>query len=174
MTRQSGVALVVRPQNRDFITEVTKQMRHVHDIPKLLLKFKKGEAFHAEWLKLYTTLDAGLPIVDMIHSFVNEDVDRDEADKEFLSTLLSQFNLHDPHSIFHQLQCAIDFDASGTSDCSTSSSSATVLKDGYDACLDQHRSTFESLELQLTRAGHRVLEMVPLLQNVCVEYISQV
>jgi DNA mismatch repair ATPase MutS len=42
-SRQRGVSLVVRIENRDFITEVSKLLRHVHDISKILLRIKKVE-----------------------------------------------------------------------------------------------------------------------------------
>lgn len=167
--RQNGVEMVLRPQNRDFISDTTKLLRHVHDIPRLLMKFKKGEASLSDWFKLYTTLEKGLSIMDLITSFVRDatDCNHHAADKEYLSNLISNFDFHAPCDIFHTLQVAIDFDSSG-------SEGHAVIKDGYDACLDQHRNIFDSLELRLTKACHQVLQVVPLLQNVSVEYVSQV
>lgn len=43
--RQMGVDLVVRIDNRDFITDVSKLFRHVHDVPKILLRIKKVEGY---------------------------------------------------------------------------------------------------------------------------------
>lgn len=41
--RQDGVAMVVRTKNIDFVSSLCKHMRHVHSMPKALLKIKKAQ-----------------------------------------------------------------------------------------------------------------------------------
>ena len=47
--RQQGVAIVVAPENREFVTEIQKHMKHVADIPRILLRIKKVESGQPEW-----------------------------------------------------------------------------------------------------------------------------
>ena len=49
MERQSGIAMVITVQNRDYILKVTKALRHIYDMPKLVLRIKKAESSHLEW-----------------------------------------------------------------------------------------------------------------------------
>lgn len=81
--------------------------------------------------------------------------------------LLDQVNLQIPQEVFERLQSAIDFESS-------METGATTIKDGYDAELDQIRNVFDSLESFLTQAAHQILEIVPLLQNISVEYVPQI
>lgn len=74
--RQDGVALVVRLSNRDFIGDVSKLLKKIHDIPRILLRIKKVEATHVEWCRLYSSLEAALPILDLITNFVGDSENR--------------------------------------------------------------------------------------------------
>lgn len=51
---------------------------------------------------------------------------------------------------------------------------SVYIRPGYDEQLDRERELFDNLEGELTAAAHRVLEQVPLLQHVSVEYVPQI
>jgi DNA mismatch repair protein MSH5 len=141
-------------------------LRKIHDIPRILLRIKKVEATHVEWCRLYSSLEAALPILDLITTFV-DDIDREECDRSFIRRMLDQSNQQIPQEVFERLQSAIDFESS-------METGSTIIKDGYDATLDQIRNVYDRLESFLTQAAHQILEIVPLLQNISVEYVPQI
>lgn len=165
--RQDGVAMTARPTNRDFVTDISKLLRKIHDIPRMLLRIKKVEATHVEWCRLYSSLEAALPILDIMTTFENDAENREECDRDFIHVLLEGVNIEIPHSVFERLQCAVDFQGS-------MEKGATTIKDGYDTQLDHMRNVYDSLENFLTQAAHQILEIVPLLQNISVEYVPQI
>lgn len=165
--RQDGVAMTARPTNRDFVTDISKLLRKIHDIPRMLLRIKKVEATHVEWCRLYSSLEAALPILDIMTNFENDTENREECDRDFIHVLLEGVNIEIPHSVFERLQCAVDFQGS-------MEKGATTIKDGYDTQLDHMRNVYDSLENFLTQAAHQILEIVPLLQNISVEYVPQI
>jgi len=168
--RQNGVSLVLRQENRDFISEINKYMRHINDIPRLLLRIKKAEAKCNDWIKLYTSLDAAIPIIELMISFLSDN-NKNEQDKMYIDNMLgilgTQEGFHAIITIFDKLKVSIDFDSS-------QNIGEILIACGYDQQLDTYRRTYDSLEFQLTEAAHRVLEMIPLLETVSVEYIPQI
>lgn len=165
--RQNGIALVVRPINIDFISDISKLMRKIHDIPRILLRIKKVEATQIEWCRLYSSLEAALPILDIIGTFLNDTENRAASDRDYIESILSDVNLQSIQSVFEMLQSSIDFQSS-------METGATTIKDGYDSQLDHTRNIYDSLETFLTQAAHEILETVPLLQNISVEYVPQI
>jgi DNA mismatch repair protein MSH5 len=166
-SRQDGVAMTTRSTNLDFVTDISKLMRKIHDIPRMLLRIKKVEATHVEWCRLYSSLEAALPILDIMTTFKNDKENREECDRDFIYVLLEGVNIEVPHSVFERLQCAVDFQES-------MEKGTTTIKDGYDTQLDHMRNVYDSLENFLTQAAHQILEIVPLLQNISVEYVPQI
>ena len=165
--RQNGVALVVRSQNRDFITDLSKLLKKVHDIPRILLRIKKVEATHVEWCRLYSSLEAALPIIEITAAFLDDSENREKCDIDFIEEMLQDINLETAASVFARLQSAIDFGGS-------METGVTTIKDGYDSQLDHIRNVYDSLESFLTQAAHQILDIVPLLQNLSVEYVPQI
>lgn len=165
--RQNGVALVVRSQNRDFITDLSKLLKKVHDIPRILLRIKKVEATHVEWCRLYSSLEAALPIIEITAAFLTDVENREKCDIDFMEDMLQDINLETAASVFARLQSAIDFRGS-------METGVTAIKDGYDSQLDHIRNVYDSLEGFLTQAAHQILDIVPLLQNLSVEYVPQI
>lgn len=166
-SRQDGVAMTARSTNRDFVADISKLLRKIHDIPRMLLRIKKVEATHVEWCRLYSSLEAALPILDIMTTFENDTENREECDRAFIHALLEGINIEIPHSVFESLQCAVDFQGS-------MEKGTTTIKDGYDTELDHMRNVYDSLENFLTQAAHQILEIVPLLQNISVEYVPQI
>jgi DNA mismatch repair ATPase MutS len=41
LERQDGVAMAARADNIDFLSNITKYLRKIHDLPKLILRIKK-------------------------------------------------------------------------------------------------------------------------------------
>ncbi len=50
--RQNGIGMAVRQENRDFVTEIVKLLRKIHDLPRLMLRMKKAEVFNQNFPKL--------------------------------------------------------------------------------------------------------------------------
>ena len=161
LRRQDGVALIVRPENREFVSEITRYMKHVHDIPRILLRIKKVESGQQEWCRLYSSLEAAIHILDLTSSFTrsyddgnNESssltsADERVADRQYMAELLQSIQCESIRMIFERISRAIDLDASmelGT----------TTIREGYDTQLDQIRNVYDSLESYLTRAAHEV------------------
>lgn len=90
LRRQSGVALVVRPENLDFVGYIAKLQHHIFGVPSLLLRFKKAAATASEWDKLHKTLRHGLLLFDAMVQFTRQE--RPHPDKEFLLSLVGDFN----------------------------------------------------------------------------------
>lgn len=161
---------MIRQQNRDFIAEVNKYMRHIHDIPRLLLRIKKAEAKCNDWIKLYSSLDSAIPIIELLISFLRDN-EKNEQDKIYIENILGVFGTQQHFtsilSIFDLLKESIDFEASHDI-------GEVLIACGYDQQLDDFRRTYDSLEFQLTESAHKVLEMIPLLETVSVEYIPQI
>jgi len=168
--RQNGVSLVIRQHNRDFITDINKNMRHIHDIPRLLLRIKKAEAKYNEWIKLYSSLEAAIPIVELMITFLR-DKDKNDEDKNYIEHMLGMVGTQEGFgniiSIFDQLRESIDFEASHNT-------GEILIACGYDQQLDDFRRIYDSLEFQLTIAANKVLDIFPLLEAVSVEYIPQI
>jgi DNA mismatch repair ATPase MutS len=70
--RQSGIAMTLRNSNIDMIKTISRLLKRVSDLPKLLLRIKKAVNKSLEWFKLYQTLDAGLQIAELIMIFINK------------------------------------------------------------------------------------------------------
>eukprot|EP01041_Mallomonas_annulata_P008542 gene8542-17619_t len=165
LDRQNGIAMAVRSGNMDFVSDVCKLMRKVHDIPRLLLRIKKVAATPVEWMRLYHSLEAGLPIVDLLEAFLSQT--RDESDQSYVRELLGQCTTQVARQVFEALRRSIDFNAS-------QDSGVLTLLSGYDDVLDSLRDRFDGLESLLTDAAHVILEEIPLLSRVSVEYVPQV
>ncbi len=60
-------------QNRDLSVEIGKNLRHVHDILKLILRIKKVEALVGDWHKLYIALESSLSILSIIHRYCSDE-----------------------------------------------------------------------------------------------------
>jgi len=165
LQRQQGVALTARAANRDFVRAIVAQLRHFHDVPRLILRVKKVEATFAEWSKIHSSLVSSLKIMDHIHWFVQSATDAEDG--AYISYLIRHIDAKAIHFVTQQLQGAIDF--------AQSEAEATIVFNlGYDESLDRLRHVYDHLETYMIQAAHKVLEIVPSLQNVSVEYIPQV
>lgn len=164
--RLDGVGLVVCQTNRDFISDVVKLLRHVHDLPRTLLRIKKVEATYVDWCRLQSTLEAALGVCEQMSHFTQQG-DKAEDHRQYIDGLLSPISTQSVYQAHQLVTHAIDTKESF-------STQSVVIRHGYDAQLDHERELFENLESELTEAAHRVLEQVPLLQHVSVEYVPQI
>ena len=158
LRRQDGVALIVRPENREFVGEITRLMKHIHDIPRILLRIKKVESGQQEWCRLYRSLESAIQILDFTTSFTRDydysnesstTSDDRVADRQYIADLLQSIQYETIRTIYERIARAIDFDASVEL-------STTTIREGYDKQLDQIRNVYDSLESYLTRAAHEV------------------
>ena len=84
-----------------------------------------------------------------------------------MGALLGGYDPSTALQLYQRLQLLVDLDAS-------LAEKRLVIHEGYDRLLDQMRGVFMGLEGRLTRAAHGILEELPLLQSVSVEYVPQV
>jgi DNA mismatch repair protein MSH5 len=161
--RQRGVALVVRSTNREFIKGIAGMFRHVHDVPRLILRIKKVEATQVEWYKIHSSLQASLRIVDQFALFVDADSGKDQADIDFLKGLCQHLDVQIVQGAVHCLEEAIDFEIAETVLKGTGQGAVTI-REGYDAFLDQQRTLYDNIEKYLVEAAHKILDIVPLLE----------
>lgn len=169
--RQHGVALVVRSINRDFIKIIRGHLHHIADIPRLLLRIKKVESSYHEWCKIHTTLQNSIRIMETILTFIAEAIESNSNpdDVFFLQSVCDSLDLSTIASIVAILDRAIDFSTP-----QDIGSTTVIINEGYDEILDQQKILYDNIEKHLSEAAHRVLDIVPLLETLSVEYLPQV
>eukprot|EP01038_Epipyxis_sp_PR26KG_P012141 gene12141-16255_t len=168
LNRQKGVSLAIRANNRPIIEAITPLLRHFHDLPRLILRVKKVEANCTDWCKVHTSIISGLKIMDYLYSFIhNRPNETDLNDINYIKELIEYLDVTLIKQFSVALDEAIDFNESG-------SEGYIIINRGFDSELDELRHVYDNLEECLIEAAHRVLDAVPLLENVAVEYIPQV
>lgn len=148
---------------------ITNNFRHIHDVPRLLLRIKKVEATHLEWSKIHSSLVHSFKVMDCIFSFLDE-TNREPDDVYYLHSLCENLHMMTLQSVIGMLEESIDFD----SDTNNTTGGSVLIKEGYDETLDKHRKIFDNIEVYLVEAAHKVLDVVPLLESLSVEYVPQV
>ena len=154
--RQTGVSLVARQSNRDFICGCSSLLRHFHDLPRLLLRVKKVEATHVDWCKIHTSMLTAQKLLDHLSGFVTSPL-TDPGDGAYIRELFESVDFSAVQTLTQILSDAIDFNES-------EAESSVVFREGYDAALDRMRQVYDQLETHLIQAAHRVLEIAPLVQ----------
>jgi DNA mismatch repair ATPase MutS len=163
--RQDGIQFVIRSENADIICELAKCLRKIHSIPQLLVRIRRSEATYKEWVHLFKSLQNGLTMIEYIIMFINQDRHRDDI--SWLSALLEGLDVDVCRDSLELLHSCIDIEGS------VGMKQLAILP-GYDAVLDYRRQLYDNLESIMTDAARKVLDIQPLLQNVSVEYMSQV
>ena len=51
--RQDGVSIFVRSTNGDVVKNISGFLKHVSDIPRLILRIKKVESSYVDWCIIY-------------------------------------------------------------------------------------------------------------------------
>lgn len=134
--------MVVRSSNRDFIKSISDHMRHVADIPRLLLRIKKAEASFSEWCKIHSSLLNSLRIMENVLRFVDGDGDSgDPDDVFFLQSICEPLDMQSIVAIISILEDSIDFDRE-----QEMGNAVIFIREGYDETLDMQRNLFENLE----------------------------
>lgn len=106
--------------------------------------------------------------MDSIFSFL-DDTNSKPDDVFYLHSLCEPLDVMTLQSVIGMLEESIDFD------CDTNTIGGSVLiKEGYDETLDKHRRVFDNIEVYLVEAAHKVLDVIPLLESLSVEYVPQV
>lgn len=154
LERQNGVSMVVTVQNRDYILKVTKALRHIYDMPKLVLRIKKAESSYLEWGKLYSSLESALLIISNTMLFMHN-TDR-ESDREYLASLTHGIN-HDALQAFYvRLGTVINVKESAEQQ-------QIVINNGFDSLLDQLMALMDRLPTILADTTDALLELCPLI-----------
>ena len=134
--------MVVRSSNRDFIKSISDHMRHVADIPRLLLRIKKAEASFSEWCKIHSSLLNSLRIMENVLRFMDGDSDNGEPDDVFfLQSICEPLDMQSIVAIISILEDSIDFDRE-----QEMGNAVIFIREGYDETLDMQRTLFENLE----------------------------
>lgn len=150
--------MVVRSSNRDFIKSISDHMRHVADIPRLLLRIKKAEASFSEWCKIHSSLLNSLRIMENVLRFVDDDGDSrgDPDDVFFLQSICEPLDMQSIVTIISIMEDSIDFDRE-----QEMGNAVVFIREGYDETLDMQRTLFENLEevalpISLINAFHTI------------------
>ena len=165
LTRQDGIDVLMRPENAEHVSRLTKLLRRVHDMPKLMLRIKKVLATHKDWCKLVEAMAAALHIFEEISAFYNDAVY--DMDRRFALGLLSPEDVRAVRTVYAALHLAIDVPA-------TAASGEICILPEYSVELDELIATYDSLEGYLTEAAKSILQAMPLLNHVAVEYVPQI
>jgi DNA mismatch repair protein MSH5 len=165
LSRQDGIEVLMRNENQDYVTNISKILKKVHDMPKLILRIKKVVASYKEWCNLLSALRAALQIFEEISAFSHH-VTKD-IDKRFIYGLFAPHDVQTLRNVFSALQAAIDIEAS-------LNAGELVIVSGYSAELDKLSDIYNNLETFLTEAARSILESAPLLNHVAVEYVPQI
>lgn len=159
--------MAVRIQNLDFTSEVSKHLRRVHDLPRLILRVKKVLATVLDWMKFTQTLEAATKILDIMVDFSVDTCDRAQEDISYVRGLLTDIDVNVIRGLCSTLDAMIDFEKSQTEN-------ILCICEDQDYELDRLRVIYDGLDEQLVDAAKQVLEECPLLQYVSVEYMPQI
>lgn len=154
--RQLGVALMKDPLNREFVKATAALLRHVHNLPKLLLRVKKVEATHSDWGKIYSTLAISVKILEHVAAFCQDNIIALKY-QQYLREMYEAISSECVRNLAEELDHHIDFPESMLEE-------AVILRDGCDPVLDNLRHKYANLEQHLVGAAHQILQEVPLLQ----------
>ncbi len=167
--RLNAVGILMKPANRPFVIEVEKYLRHIQNIPKVLLRIKKVESTFNDWAKVLVSLENGTQILQLIVQFINDE-DNDFSDKLYLQNLIADINILEIQEFSHNLGLMFDFKQPQAN---LADNNRFIIKEGFDSQYDKLRFTFDSLDQYLVTAAHKVLDVTPLLNTIRVEYIQQ-
>jgi DNA mismatch repair protein MSH5 len=162
LNRQDAIQMTMANDNVDYISNVSKLLKHIPDLPRLILKIKKVTATYREWRLIDKGLSVGIDILRMSTMLLHQR----RLSSTPLAAIFSQVNVNALNDLSEYFRVAIDFDSS-------EEYKTLMIREGYNHSLDTLRATFDALPQSLSRAAHLVLEQCPLLQNVTVDYIPQ-
>lgn len=160
LSRQKGVAFAVRDSNQELIKNLNQSLKHIHDLPRLLLRVKKVESTYQDWCRIHSSVENGLKIVKVLLYFNQRpDLARDADDSTYIAELVQHVRVDVIELMLQWLDAAIDFAESA-------SLGVLYIAEGYDEGLDKLRHVYDQLETYLVQAAHKVLDAVPLIQVI--------
>lgn len=148
--RHRGVEFAINNSNSDLVSTLSSQMRHVHDIARLILRIKKVVAKAEDWCKVHTTLTAMIAIHVAISCFLRTST----QDVDFLNELMTGISVEALIEVNLSLSDWIDFDQ-------TSKENVVTILHGRDPLLDRKRELYEDLEGYLVQAAQQILQDTP-------------
>jgi hypothetical protein len=161
--RQKSIGVILLETNRDLISQISKILRHVADIPRHMIRIKKVQGNFLDWTRLFSSLVAGNSILDKIEDHLeSEDATIGQATKEFIFNLFKNVNSEAMQNAVTILNTVIDFPE-------TESNRELIVREGYDEMLDKQRELYDGLENFLYQAAQELLELYPMLE---VSYLS--
>jgi DNA mismatch repair protein MSH5 len=170
--RLDGVELITRTENVDWAASVSKILRKLHDIPKLLSVIKKAESNWKDWVRLLHSMDSSLALQNSVQLFIsnNEDISHNDTanarDANFLRNQWENIDVSVLRTNLQTLSLMIDI-----GECQRQED--IVVMYGWDETLDRLRDIYQNLEGSLREVANEVLAAYPTLEKVGVEYVPQ-
>ena len=155
---------MLHPDASAYVKNISRLLRHLADLQKLVLKIKKVSASYREWKLLYRSLGIAIEALLLTSNFLSYCETAEH--RLYLQTLFKACDINSLREIYDSLTESIDWEL-------TDEQQSLIIRDGFNTTLDALRGDYDALPLELNRAAHLILERNPLLQNVTVEYIPQ-
>lgn len=165
--RQQAVALMARTDQTDFIQTLSGHLKHLHDLPRLLMRIKKVEANYLDWCRLHASLGTIIDIILYLQDCEQYEYNQESGSTNTLTNVCGDFDVAPLHRARVLLQNWIDFDQS-------IEEKDVVIVQGKDSLLDSKRDLFQNLERYLTQAAKAILSLTPEIPSLSVEYVPQV
>lgn len=156
LERQEGVRFTLRETNRDLLSQFKFHLRHVSDIPRLIVRIKKVTAKAKDWCKLFASLTNATAIVEKMEvhkQYLQEDSD----DYRFIEKMFHDVNQYVLRNLVKVLATVIDFHQ-------TIEAGEIIIQQDIDPVLDEKREAYGNLDNLLVEAGQIILQESPFLQ----------
>lgn len=164
LERQEGIRFALRETNRDLLSQFKFHLRHVSDIPRLIVRIKKVTAKAKDWCKLFASLTNATAIVEKMEvhkQYLQEDSD----DYRFIEKLFHDVNQYVLRNLVKVLATVIDFHQ-------TIEVGEIIIQQDIDPVLDEKREAYGNLDNLLVEAGQIILQESPFLQVRCYPFYS--
>jgi DNA mismatch repair ATPase MutS len=162
LERQKGIAFTLQENNHDLLSQLLFNLRHIADIPHILLRIKKVQGSYSDWCKLYTSISNSVTIIDKLDYYKQHLLSNDSDDYSFIENLLQFVNPIIIRNIMKLMSTVINI-------ADSIERKEVIIQEGFDLILDQKRELYSNIENYLYQAAQDILEEYPILE-VCSHY----
>ncbi|RYH30202.1 hypothetical protein EON65_05855 [archaeon] len=156
ISRQKVISFTSDIRHQDMIKDVAKQLKHFHDMARIILRIKKVQANYLDWCRINTSLAATVGIVTMLRDYMHQ-VRETSDDAIVLMNLCKDIDIIGLNDMRQHLQEWIDFDE-------TIKNKEVIIHEGKDPVLDEKRDIYRDLEGYLVQAAEKILEATPVIE----------
>lgn len=156
LDRQKVIAFTSDIRHQDTIVSVAKQLKHFHDMARIILRIKKVQANYTDWCRINTSLAATVTIVTMLRDYMHQ-LREASDDAIIIMNLCKDIDIIGLNDIKQHLQEWIDFDE-------TIKAKEVIIHEGKDPVLDEKRDIYRDLEGYLVQAAEQILEVTPVIE----------